>query len=61
MTEIRWSIIITRAGAHVASVGFSTFDLSFPESFIERLHCQYGACTMQVVDSTGKIWRKTWE
>lgn len=61
MTEINWSIIITRAGAHVASAALSTIDLSFPTRMIERLHQQYGACTIQVIDSTGKVWRKTWE
>ena len=61
MTEINWSIIITRAGRAVASCALSTFDLSAPERMVEKLHEQYGACTIQVIDSTGKVWRKTWE
>ena len=61
MTEINWSIIITRAGRQVAAAALSTIDLSFPARVVERLHEQYGSCTIQVIDSTGKIWKKTWE
>ena len=61
MTEINWSIIITRAGRQLGAAALSTIDLSFPERMVERLHQQYGACTIQVIDSNGKVWRKTWE
>lgn len=61
MTEISWSIIITRAGTLLATVAMSTIDLSFPVHMVERLHDKYGACTMQVFDSTGQVWKKSWE
>lgn len=60
MSEIKWSILVYRAGALVVSAALSTIDLSFPAAYVQRLADEYHATKIVVIDSRGRIHEKTW-
>ena len=59
MTEITLKINVYVSGNLVSISTLSTFDLSAPARIIDNLAEKYGACVIEVIDSRGKKWKKS--